>query len=155
MDMRIPRARFSIRAPLSPILSILLPLFFSGAASGACLLPDYSTRAEFVRSEAVLVGSILSERNLPGSDETDTPGGTFYLVKVLETLRGTPGSAVEIFSENSSGRFPMHIGTSYLLFLYKQQGLLSADYCGNSGPVADKADVLREARQLAKHKPSP
>jgi hypothetical protein len=138
----------------STLLSVLLSLAFSSAAGAACLLTDYSTSAEYLRSEAVLVGSVLSERNMPGSDETDTPGGTSYLVKVLETLRGTPGSTVEIFSENSSARFPMRIGTSYLLFLYRQQGSLSADYCGNSGPVAKKADVLRKARNLAKHKPS-
>jgi hypothetical protein len=151
MDTRNPRARFSIRAPLSPILSVFPSFFFWGAASGACLLTDYSLNAEFRRSDAVLVGSVLSERKVPGDDKADTLGGTVYVVKVSEPLRGSLGKTVEIFSENSSGRFPMKIGTSYLLFLYRQQGALSADYCGNSGPVADKGDVLPKVRQLAKH----
>jgi|ERR1700733_2514520 hypothetical protein len=154
MDMRNPRARISIRAPLSPILSIFLSLFCLGAANGACLLTDYSLNAEFRRSDAVLVGSVLSERNVPGDDKADTPGGTVYVVKVSEPLRGSLGKTVEIFSENSSGRFPMKIGTSYLLFLYRRQGALSADYCGNSGPVAEKADALHKARALARHGPS-
>src|SRR5271170_4917467 len=106
--MRDLRARFSKWMHAFPLLSIMLSLVCSGAASAACLLTDYSTRAEYLRSEAVLVGSVLSERNVPGSDEPDTPGGTFYLVRVLNTLRGTPSRTVEIFSENSSGRFPMH-----------------------------------------------
>ncbi len=152
--MRDLRARFLQRMRVSLLLSILLSLVCSGAASAACLLADYSTRAEYNRSEAVLVGSVLSDRNMPESDKTDTPGGTFYLVRNLETFRGTLGRTVEIFSENSSGRLPMRMGTSYLLFLYRQQGVLSADSCGNSGRLANKAGKLREVRQLAKSKHS-
>jgi hypothetical protein len=154
-SLRPTRKGSRYRMRQSFLLTFLLCLVFPGVASAACLLTDYSTRADFLRSKAVLVGRVLSERDVPGSDDLDTPGGTFYLLKVLETLRGAPGRTVEIFSENSSARFPMRIGTSYLLFLYKQQGVLSADYCGNSGPVANKADVLRAVRQLAKHEPSP
>ena len=152
--MRDARTRFSKWIHPFPLLSITLSLVCTGAASAACLLTDYSTGAEYFRSEAVLVGSVLSERNIPESDVPDTPGGTYYMVRVLKTLRGIPTRTVEIFSENSSGRFPMHIGTSYLLFLYRQQGVLSADYCGNSGPLTTKADVLRKARQLAKSEPA-
>jgi hypothetical protein len=137
-----------LRPPIR--LTALLLLLYSGAPSAACLLTDYSTRAEYDRSEAVLVGSVLSERQVPADDKEQTLGGMIYMVKIAETLRGRLGKTVEVFSENSSGRFPMKIGTSYLLFLYRQQGALSADYCGNSGPVAMKVNVLSEVRNLAK-----
>jgi hypothetical protein len=40
-------------------------------------------------------------------------------------------------------------GESYLLFLYRQQGRRSADYCGNSGLLTRKTKQLLEVRHLA------
>jgi hypothetical protein len=48
---------------------------------------------------------------------------------------------LEIFSENTSGRFPMQLRRRYVLFVYREAGRLMVDNCGNSGFIEDKAVV--------------
>ena len=136
--------RFSI------LLNCLLAFALSHAAFGVCLLDDYSVKAEFVRSVAVVKAQIISERTVPDPDAPEFIGGTIYKVKIQESFRGALQGTVEVFSENSSGRFPMQIKRSYLLFLYQDEGRLSADPCGNSGLASVKKDVLATVRALRK-----
>ena len=114
---------------------------------------DYSVKAEFPRSVAVVKVLVVSERSEPDPDAPEFVGGTIYKVKIQESFRGTLQGAVEIFSENSSGRFPMDSGRSYLLFLYRDGERLSADPCGNSGLASEKKDVLATVRALRKEMP--
>ncbi len=117
-------------------------------ALGVCVLGDYSVGGEFERSVAVLIGTVVSERATPESK--DLYEGVTYTVKVDESFRGHAPATVELFSENSSGRFPMAKGEKYVLFLYQVADRLAADNCGNSGLVAEKQDVLTAVRELAK-----
>ena len=111
---------------------------------------DYSVKAEFPRSVAVVRVLNVSERNVPDPDAPEFIGGTIYEVRIQESFRGTLQGTVEVFSENSSGKFPMESGKSYLLFLYRQEERLSADPCGNSGLASTKKDVLATVRALRK-----
>jgi len=117
-------------------------------ALAVCVLGDYSVRGEFERSVAVLIGTVVAERATPESK--DLYEGVTYTVKIEESFRGRLPPTVELFSENSSGRFPMTKGEKYVLFLYQVVDRLAADNCGNSGLVSDKQDVLTAVRQLAK-----
>ena len=74
--------------------------------------------------------------------------GTTYSVQVEEVLRGSPGKTVKLFSENSSGRFPMEVGAAYLVFVHEELDRLAADYCGNSGKLPEK--YLDELYQIIK-----
>ncbi|MDE1953754.1 MAG: hypothetical protein KGJ16_13400 [Betaproteobacteria bacterium] len=76
--------------------------------------------------------------------------GTAYTVQVSHTYRGTPVKELVVFSENNSGRFPMELGVSYVLFLHKAGANLEADYCGNSGQVANKQKVLATLAAMAR-----
>lgn len=123
-------------------LLILLLAAASPALHAACLLGDYSVASEFKRSEAVVTGIVMAARVAQDAQHSWPFLGIAYTVQVQHTYRGKPQSNVVVFSENNSGRFPMELGTSYVLFLYKAGLHLEADYCGNSGPVADKQKVL-------------
>ena len=131
--------------------TILLSFFvLSYAALGACLHDDYSVEAEFPRSVAVVKALVVSERNVPDPEASEFLGGTIYKVKIQESFRGALQGTVEVFSENSTGRFPMERRRSYLLFLYRDETRLSADPCGNSGLVSEKKDALAKVRPLRK-----
>jgi hypothetical protein len=74
--------------------------------------------------------------------------GTTYSLAIDEALHGARAKTVSIFSENSSGRFPMAAGTSYLIFADEEQGRLMVDNCGNSGELSKKAAALSAIRKL-------
>jgi len=134
---------------------MLFPLCFAlvaipQTALAVCLQEDYSVRAEYSRSVAVVIAKVVSQRTLPDPEDPESYGGTVYRVKVQESFRGSLHGMVDLFSENSSGRFPMVKGDRYILFLYRQQGQLSPDNCGNSGLLAQKQEVLATVRTLLK-----
>jgi hypothetical protein len=129
------------------VTAMLLVLGVSGALA-ACVLGDYSTRAEFERSSVVAVVRVVSERPVPDQKEQGRFEGTVYTVRVQETLRGRALRTLSVFSENSSGRFPMEEGQTYIVFLDSQSGQLSADPCGNSGLVSGKEAVVDTVRGL-------
>lgn len=121
--------------------------FGTQSASAACLLDDYSIPTEYSRSELVLVGKVVSERVIPeGSDL----GGINYRIVPLHILKGPPSRNIVLFSENSSGRFPMTVGASYVLFVYHAEGRLAVDNCGNSAPQAQAAATLATIEKLAR-----
>ena len=87
------------------IISAVLLLGSSHAGFAACVLSDYSVRAELDRSTTVVVGTVMAERAT--AETKNFLEGVTYSVRVDETLHGRDAKAVELFSENSSGRFPM------------------------------------------------
>jgi hypothetical protein len=111
-----------------------------------CVFSDYSVQGEFERNFAVVIGTVLSDRATPESK--DLYEGVTYTVKIEEAFRGHVPATVELFSENSSGRFPMTKRKKYVLFLYQVGDRFAADNCGNSGPVAERQDVLNDVRQI-------
>ena len=132
------------------VLLVLASVFVDANASAACLLGDYSVPAEYLRSDAVLIGRVLSEHAVPDPEDPQSFAATIYSIRIEESFRGSHRGTIELYSENTSGRFPMDKGQKYLLFVYRQQGRLSADYCGNSGLLAEKAEVITHVRQFAK-----
>lgn len=139
--------RFSILA------NYLAAFAMADAALGACLLDDYSVAAEYVRSVAVVQAKVISERSVPDPQAPEFTGGTIYTVRIQKSFRGALSRTIEVFSENSTGRFPMEKGKSYLLFLYREESQLSASPCGNSGLTSERKNVLLTLRSLqsAKH----
>ena len=133
---------------LTALISTLL--LSSGIRSPvACLNGHPTAAAEFQESAATLVGRVLSERAVP--DSAGMFEGTRYALRVDEVLRGRMRGTSLLFSENSSGRFPMQVGQRYLVFLYQSQGRWSVDNCGNSGPLPAAAATLAEVRKLQTH----
>jgi len=130
---------------LGPLVSLLVVL---GPPPGApvCLEGRLSVEREYHKSSGVFIGRVIAGRAVPESK--DYLEGTVYSVRIEEVLRGDVPDTLEVFSENTSGRFPMDVGTQYLLFIYTNPGRTMVDNCGNSGPLSAAADVLKTVRRL-------
>ncbi|HET7831685.1 MAG TPA: hypothetical protein VFK88_01845 [Gallionella sp.] len=142
--------------------SCLKPAFVIFAAQLALCSPsafawcaDHPTVAEeFGRSAVVLVAKVVAEEKVIASG--DYVDGINYRLSVSEVLRGEQKKSLTLFSEDSSGRFPMKVGESYLVFASAEQGLLpgqpafTVNNCGNSGLLSESQPKLQEVRRLAK-----
>ena len=133
------------------LCAVAVGLVLSSSCEAVCLLDDYSVAAELRRSDAVVIATAASERRLPDPEDPVGFSGTIYSVEILAPLWGAFRGTIDVYSENSSGRFPLEKGKAYLLFLHRAEGRLSADNCGNSGPLEDRRKALAEVRRLAKN----
>ena len=113
-----------------------------------CLNGHPSVAEEYEAAKAVVAATVVAERLIP-SAEADFYDGTLYRIRVDKTLRGSVGDSAEIFSENSSGRFPMAVGAKYLLFIHTGSAGMRVDYCGNSGLVPKRMKELKQVERLA------
>jgi len=111
-----------------------------------------SVAEEFTNSKCVFVGEVLSSRQILEKDGFIQ--GTFYIVRIQELLKGRALKNVEIYDENSSGRFPMKAGERYLLFAYEGpfEGIdgpcLAIDRSGNSETLKQAKKTLAIVRKL-------
>ena len=136
----------------APYIGLLATVLLPEAAIGACLLNDYSVKAEYDRSAGVLTGQVASQQTVSAVGHLFD--GVVYTVQVETLYRGSLDRVIQIFSENSSGRFPMQRRVRYVLFVYSDAGHLVVDNCGNSGPVSEKATVLRAVEALVRRERS-
>ena len=120
---------------------------WTSTALAVCLNGHPSLQQEYQRSTTVFVGRVVSEDFTPESK--NYLDGTTYSVQVEEVLRGSPAKTVKLFPEYSSGRFPMQVGATYLIFVYEESDRLNVDNCGNSGKLPEKAEALAALRAAA------
>jgi hypothetical protein len=120
------------------------------AAAAKC--PDgewWTIESEFRRAESVLIGEMISERPDKGVERNGNwLDGTFYRLRVKQLLRGKPISFIELYSENSSGRYHMEHGTSYLVFASLCQGRYYAYAKGNTQPHATATTALKRIKHI-------
>jgi hypothetical protein len=122
-------------------------LLFTGPLSlGFCPKPDPSVACEFLNSDVVFIGKIVSVRTIPPHGE-ELDGWT-YVVNVQEWFRGPHMKTIEVFTENNSGRFPLDVGKAYLLFAFPLGGRLTITNCGNSALLADAEGSVRDLRKM-------
>jgi hypothetical protein len=101
---------------------------------------------EFLNSDAVFVGTVISFQTAspPGA----SPGWQYDLT-VQRLFRGPHTRTIQVFTENSSGRFPLDVGKRYLIFAYyTDEWVLEIDNCGNSSLLSTAGPALRELRKL-------
>lgn len=115
---------------------------------GACVNGHPSVSKEYAASKAVLVAKVVGRSSVPALKDGFFLDGTMYRLALERTLYGQIYSAPEVFSENSSGRFPMKLGATYLLFVYVQHGRFLVNYCGNSGLLSNRTKELKQVEQL-------
>jgi|SRR5579859_3043163 len=107
-----------------------------------------SPQQEFALSELVFTGLVVDSSTAP--DSGSWMDGTIYRVQPLEVFRGNPDKVVRLFSENSTGRFPMTVGAKYLVFADSEFGRLGIDNCGNSAPLNHAQRALTIVRTLSR-----
>ena len=114
-------------------------------APAVCPRVKASVRDEYRASDVVVVGTVVRATPVPLS--RDFQEGTAYLVRVNETLKGKAPAQLRLFSENGGARFPMRVGTKYLLFVdHLERSVI--DNCGNSGTVASHRKAVATVRRL-------
>lgn len=123
-------------ASLCIVMMVVGALLFCQQAAALCLSGHPSPRSEFSSSKYVLLGKVVAEKNISSPDDPTGISGTIYYIEVTLVFKGSVGTTVKIWSENTSSRFPMHIGSKYLLFLTETRtGEVFVDSCGNSSRV--------------------
>lgn len=128
-----------------PMLAALVLALTLDATPAVCPRGKLTVRDEYRGSDVVVVGTVVRATAVPVS--RDFQEGTAYLVRVNETLKGKAPAQLRLFSENSGARFPMRVGTKYLLFIdHLERSVI--DNCGNSGTVAMRRRALATARRL-------
>ena len=131
----------------------------------------YSVSHEFRRAKFVITARVLREAWLDedgkpktlkppfqyGSSKTWGFGpyvGAYYDVEVEEALKGNPPRNLRLFSENSSARFWLKVGSEWLLFITYDtfddpiDVQLTADTCGNMRSLPAGMSVLLSVRKL-------
>lgn len=109
---------------------------------------------ELNESDIVIVASVTKEELVPDNEPTFFVG-TLYYLKVEKTFKGPKIARLRLFSENTTSRFPMDVGRSYLVFarreteLFKDSDTYWINSCGNSKPATDAShdlELLKEAK---------
>jgi len=135
------------------VLSLTLALTTALPSQAACVDGRALTVAQEAQSaEAVLIGRVSAEVVL-AEDAADPQGITAirYTVAIQETLRGTATGSIQLRSENTSSRFPMQVGKSYLLFVSaSSDGTKLVDSCGNSGLLSARVKAAQLLRRPVK-----
>jgi len=127
------------------VVSLWFALAMSAAA--VCLNGHPTVQKEYDRSSAVFIGTVTARQHVPAPSPLE-PDGTAYIVGVDEVLRGKVAAHVSVFSENSTGRFPMRVGTKYLLFVNREGERTMVDNCGNSEALSASSPTLAVVRRL-------
>ncbi len=124
-------------------------LLFSTVAFGACVNGYPTVQKEYTSSTLVLIGKMVGERKTPGSTDGYFLNGDTYKVVPTHVFKGKAKGSIELFSENSSGRFPMQLNQGYLLFAYADHGRLIVDNCGKSDLISRAQKTAREVARLS------
>jgi len=120
-------------------------------SDAACLQGHPSTQGEFRTARYVLQGFVKSG----AVDPLDKDGfitGEHYTVDSLNVFKGRIRKSIVIYNPNDSGRFPLDIGSSYILFVSRDwKGRNVIDSCGNSVRLDNTQEpLLTELTALAK-----
>jgi hypothetical protein len=128
--------------------------FWALTAQAVCVNGHPTIASEFQHSKAVVLATVIRSKQLPETQDGSFLDGIMYQVKVERHFKGSDSATLDIFSENSSGRFEMTSGETYLLFAYENDGRLSVDNCGHSGVASKSASAIQRVTKLAHSKNS-
>jgi len=133
---------------------LVLASFISAEAYGLCLDGKRSSvNSEFNASNIVILGLVTSSQDISSPDDPQGIDKTIYDIKVEHYFKGTNNTNLKITSENTSSRFPMNVGTKYLLFLksFSANGEFFVDSCGNSGEIENKKTEIDNLSKFSTH----
>lgn len=157
-------------APAAMAIFVCALLCPTRAAYGYCAQPDPTVRCEFLNSDAVFVGTVLSVRVVPFGDRpnhsapiaiSDIDGWVFEL-SVQEMFRGPRTKKIAVFTTNDDARAVLTKGETVLLFASYPGADHPWDYdlisefnsqfeiysCGNSALASKAQAAIRELRSM-------
>jgi len=119
--------------------------FLSLHSFANCPVPEIRANGEFFKATLVFTGQVIFQRYV----ERENESGWYYRIEVKEMFKGNPHGPVTVYSEDSSTRFPLKIGSKYLLFVYRRNARLEIDSCGNSALISEAGESLNKIRSIA------
>lgn len=128
-------------------LAVLLTC--TAAASAACVNGHPTVPQEYNSSKVVFIGIVISTEKTSEAADGYFFNGDTYAVKPTRMYKGKVEGTVELFSENSSGRFPMELKREYLVFAYADHGRLAINNCGNSNLLSRATKATTEVARLS------
>ncbi len=131
---------------MKTIITARFFLLVSTTVSAVCLKGNPSVEQDYADSQGVFIGKVIEKKHV--AESRDYYDGDEYTLQVQEVLKGQPSDRISIFSENSSGRFLMTPGNTYLLFTYVELGRFQISNCGNSGVLSEKKNAVLAVRTL-------
>jgi hypothetical protein len=158
-------SRFFRGAP-TPVAMLACALFCPArAAYGYCGQPSPTVRCEFLNSDAVFVGTVLSVRVVPPGAEPIPPvpiafsgiEGWVYELSVQEMFRGPNTKAIAVFTTNDDARVMLKKGETLLLFASETDDAnLISEFnsrfeigsCGNSALASEAQAAIRQLRTM-------
>jgi hypothetical protein len=130
---------------LRRILSVgALLILVVGSAIAVCLQPKPKVCAEFFKSDAVFVGTVVAQTLM----DKDGYDGWVYRLRAKKVYRGPTQDVIEVYTGNDSARFPLDTGETYLLFAATCEKRLAIDCCGNSAKLSEASDPLHQLEEL-------
>jgi hypothetical protein len=131
---------------MKKILGAVLLFFGSSVVHGICPQPAPKVCSAFFKSDAVFIGTVVSEHAVPDKDDPGFVEGWLYRVRVDRRFRGTTGQTAVVHTGNDSGRLLLEVGHQYLLFATFQNGHLQiGDDCG---PLSDSSRMRGNVREI-------
>ena len=120
---------------------VLLAVLGPTTASAWCPDPKPSVGEEAAGSDYVLTAIVVGQREVP--EKGKSYDGWSYRLRPTRVFRGRALSGSEVFTENSSGRFPLEVGKEYLLFATRNtEGRLEFTNCGHSGLAVERRSAI-------------
>lgn len=149
----------------APFIAMLAwALFFPiRAAYGFCFQPYPTVRCEFLNSDAVFVGTVLSVRLVPPGAKPSIPiafsgiDGRVYEFSVHEMFRGPHAKTIAVFTTNDDARVMLKEGETLLLFAFDPHDTkLASEFgtsleivnCGNFASASESQPAIRELRNI-------
>lgn len=144
-------------------------VFSVDAAYGFCFEPYPTVRCEFLNSDAVFVGTVLSVRVVPPGAKPipSVPiafsgiDGWVYQLSVQEMFRGPHTKNITVFTTNDEARVMLEKGETVLLFAYDADSVNALNTtsefnsrfeifnsCGNSALASKAQAAIRELRTI-------
>lgn len=137
------------RPTLSFLGIVAAQILFVKSAVAVCPEPHPRVCAEFFKSNAVFIGTVIAERTVPA--RADFYDGWVYRLRAKKIYRGPVRETIEVFTGNDNARFPLEVGKTYLLFAYMYDGRLTIDNCGNSEEFHQAGEAIRQIEDLLKN----
>jgi hypothetical protein len=129
-----------------PMLFCLAALMLSTPTFGFCFEPQPTVACEFLDSQAVFVGTVISTETTPSNGYFDE--GWTYELNVQKLYRGPNTKTIKVFTANNSARFPLDNGQKYVLFVSMEQGRLVVYGCGNSALFSRAQETIKQLDKL-------
>jgi hypothetical protein len=129
------------KGPLKRTAIGITCILFSTASFAACNNPMPVSR-EMKESQAVIIGTVMSSRQVPQA--WDSLDGVNYVVHIDQKVKGKQSGEITVFTEHRDDALNLESGKQYLLFLTNNYQHWMVNTCGNSGPMDEESQVIKQ-----------